>query len=66
MTDNVCHAVFWFRHRACVDYCNAFPQKSDSVIGVKVEFGEDEGRVPLTNIAKGDAAYKSKGELPAR
>lgn len=31
----------WFIRR---DGCNAFPQKPDSVINVKVEFGEGEGK----------------------
>ncbi len=44
----------------CGDGCNAFPQKPDSVINVKVEFGEGEGKVPLDNIAKRAAAYKPK------
>ena len=26
------------------EHCNAFPQKPDSVINVKVEFGEGEGK----------------------
>lgn len=30
----------------CGDGRNAFPQKTDSVINVKVEFGEGEGKVP--------------------
>ncbi|EOS37414.1 hypothetical protein C808_03392 [Lachnospiraceae bacterium M18-1] len=42
------------------DGCNAFPQKPDSVINVKVEFGEGEGKVPLDNIAKRATAYKPK------
>ena len=44
----------------CRDGCNAFPQKPNSVINVKVEFGEGEGKVPLDNIAKRAAAYKPK------
>ncbi len=32
-------------------------KKPDSVINVKVEFGEGEGKVPLDNIAKRAAAY---------
>ena len=44
----------------CGDGRNAFPQKIDSVINVKVEFGEGEGKVPLDNIAKRAAAYKPK------
>ena len=35
-------------------------KKLDSVINVKVEFGEGEGKVPLDNIAKRAAAYKPK------
>ena len=35
-------------------------KKIDSVINVKVEFGEGEGKVPLDNIAKRAAAYKPK------
>ena len=35
-------------------------KKPDSVINVKVEFGEGEGKVPLDNIAKRAAAYKPK------
>ncbi len=35
-------------------------KKPDSVINVKVEFGEGEGKVPLDNIAKRVAAYKPK------
>ena len=53
--------------------CDRFPQgghvetvvmlshkKPDSVINVKVEFGEGEGKVPLDNIAKRAEAYKPK------
>ena len=36
------------------------PKKNDSVINVKVEFGEGEGKVPLDNIAKRAEAYKPK------
>ena len=32
-------------------------KKPDSVINVKVEFGEGEGKVPLDNIAKRAEAY---------
>jgi len=32
----------------------------DSIINVKVEFGEGEGKVPFDNIAKRAAAYKPK------
>ena len=35
-------------------------KKPDSVINVKVEFGEGEGEVPLDNIAKRAEAYKPK------
>ena len=35
-------------------------KKTDSVINVKVEFGEGEGKVPLDNIAKRAEAYKPK------
>ena len=35
-------------------------KKPDSVINVKVEFGEGEGTVPLDNIAKRAEAYKPK------
>ena len=35
-------------------------KKPDSVINVKVEFGEGEGKVPLDNITKRAAAYKPK------
>ena len=35
-------------------------KKPDSVINVKVEFGEGEGKVPLGNIAKRAEAYKPK------
>ncbi len=35
-------------------------KKLDSVINVKVEFGEGKGKVPLDNIAKRVAAYKPK------
>lgn len=37
-----------------------FLQKTDSVINVKVEFGEGEGKVPLDSIAKRAEAYKPK------
>ena len=35
-------------------------KKPDSVINLKVEFGEGEGKVPLDNIAKRAAVYKPK------
>ena len=35
-------------------------KKTDSVINVKVEFGESKGKVPLDNIAKRAEAYKPK------
>ena len=44
----------------CGDGSVTFPQKPDSVINVKVEFGKGEGKVPLDHIAKRAAAYKPK------
>ncbi len=38
-------------------------KKPDSVINVKVEFGEGEGKVPLDNIAKRAAAYNPKEQV---
>ena len=38
-------------------------KKPDSVINVKVEFGEGEGKVPLDNIAKRVEAYKPKERI---
>ena len=38
-------------------------KKPDSVINVKVEFGEGEGKVSLDNIAKRAEAYKPKGRV---
>lgn len=38
-------------------------KKPDSVINVKVEFGEGEGKVPLDNIAKRAEAYKPKERI---
>lgn len=35
-------------------------KKPDSTISVKVEFGEEDGKVPLDNIAKRAEAYKPK------
>ena len=35
-------------------------KKPDGHINVKVEFGEDEGKVPLDNIAKREESYKPK------
>ena len=35
-------------------------KKPDSVINVKVAFGEGEGKVPLDNIVKRAASYKPK------
>lgn len=35
-------------------------KKTDSVINVKVDFGEGEGKISLDNIAKRAAAYKPK------
>ncbi|MBP3326752.1 MAG: RNA methyltransferase [Coprococcus sp.] len=40
--------------------CNAFPQKTDSIINVNVKFGESGGKVSLDNIAKRVEAYKPK------
>ena len=38
-----------------------FPtKKPDSVINVKVEFGEGEGKIPLDNIEKRAESYKPK------
>ena len=51
------YVLIWY---ACGDGCNAFPQKTDSVINVKVEFGEGKGKVSLDNIAKRAEAYKPK------
>lgn len=48
---------------ACGDGSLAFPQKTDSVINVKVEFGEGEGEVPLDNIIKRAEAYKPKEQM---
>ena len=42
------------------DGSNAFPQKPDSHINVKVEFGEGEGKVPLKAISERAEAYKPK------
>ena len=35
-------------------------KKPDSVINVKVEFGEGEGKVPLDNIAKRAAGVQAE------
>lgn len=43
-----------------LDGCNVFHKKIDSVINIKVEFGEGEGKVLFDNIAKKDVAYKPK------
>ena len=48
------------RSDTCGDGCYAFQKKHDSVINVKAEFGEGEGKVPLDNIAKRAEAYKPK------
>ncbi len=48
------------------DGCNAFHKKNDSVINVKVEFGEGEGKVPLDNIAKESQHTSRKNELYTR
>ena len=44
----------------CGDGSTAFPQKTDSGINVKVEFGEEEGKVLPGNIAKRAELYKPK------
>ena len=54
------YIIIWV---ACGSGCNAFPQKKDSVINVKVKFGEGEGRCPLDNIAKRAEAYKPKARV---
>ena len=41
-------------------------KKPDSVINVKVEFGEGEGKVPLDNIAKESQHTSRKNELYTR
>jgi 23S rRNA (uracil1939-C5)-methyltransferase len=41
-------------------------KKPDSVINVKVEFGEGKGKVPLDNIAKRAEAYKPKERVTYR
>ena len=38
-------------------------KKHNSIINVKVEFGESEGKVPLDNIAKRVAEYKPKERI---
>lgn len=50
----------------CRDSGSAFLRKPDSVINVKVEFGEREGEVPLENIAKRAEAYKPKERVTYR
>ncbi len=40
-----------------------FHKKPDSVINVKVEFSEGEGKVTLDNTAKSVGAYKPKGRV---
>lgn len=47
----------------CGDSGNAFPQKPDSVIDVKVEFGEGEGKVPLDAIAERAKKYQPKPKI---
>ena len=44
----------------CGDGCITFPQKTDSVINVNVEFGEGEGKEPFDYIAKRAETYKPK------
>ena len=41
----------------------AFPQKSDSVINVNVEFGGGGGKVPLDAIAECAKKYQSKPKI---
>lgn len=41
-------------------------KKPDSVINVKVEFGEGEGKVPLDNIPREPQHTSRKSELPTR
>jgi len=58
--EKVC-AVDQFGHSGHVETVVMLSHKKpDSVINVKVEFGEGEGKVPLDNIAKRAAAYKPK------
>jgi len=38
-------------------------KKSDSIINVKVEFGESEGKVTFDNIVKSATAYKPKEQV---
>ena len=54
----LCRYVSWYS--TCWDGCTAFPQKPDSHINVKVEFGEGEGKVPLNKIVKRADEYKPK------
>lgn len=54
----LCGYISSWKH--CGDGSNAFPQKNDSVINVKVEFGESEGKVPSDDITKRAEAYKPK------
>ncbi len=48
---------------ACGDGGNAFSQKPDSVIDVKVEFGEGEGKVPPDAIAERVKKYQPKPKI---
>ena len=58
--EKVC-AVDQFGHSGHVETVVMLSHKKpDSVINVKVEFGEGEGKVPLDNIAKRAEAYKPK------
>ena len=41
-------------------------KKSDSIISVKVEFGEGEGKMLLDNIAKRARRTRRKRELPTK
>ena len=56
-TEKMCLSL---QNGTCGDDSTAFPQKPDSVINVKVEFGDGEGKVPLDNIAKRADSYKPK------
>ena len=51
------YVLIWY---ACGDGCNAFPQKTRQRNQRKSGVCEDEGIVPLDNIAKRAAAYKPK------
>ncbi len=42
---------------------SCLPTKNDNAINVKVEFGEDESKVPLDNIAKRFKVYNPKEQI---